>query len=247
MEIIAHRGASHDAPENTLAAINLGWRQDADAVEVDVHLSRDGQLVVIHDNNTRRTGRVNNKVSAQTLAELRGLDVGRWKGTQWSGQRIPTLEEVLAIVPEGRRLFLELKCGPEGIPELVRVAGTSRRRPSPIVAIGFSRQTMKQLKAQMLELEVCWIVRFRRNWKTGRRFPARDEMIAAAQEAGLDGVDMDAGGPVDAPLVNQLKAAGLKVYVWTVDSVARARRLVAANVDGITTNRPQWLRQKLAL
>src|SRR5947207_14965483 len=224
MEIIAHRGASHDAPENTLAAINLGWRQDADAVEVDVHLSRDGQLVVIHDNNTRRTGRVNNKVSAQTLAELRGLDVGRWKGKQWSGQRIPTLEEVLAIVPEGRRLFLELKCGPEGIPELVRVAGTSRRRPSPIVAIGFSRQTMKQLKAQMLELEVCWIVRFRRNWKTGRRFPARDEMIAAAHEAGLDGVDLDAGGPADAALVDQLKAAGLKVYVWTVDSVARARK-----------------------
>jgi len=246
MEIIAHRGASHDAPENSLAAVSLGWQQHADAVEVDVHLSRDGQLVVIHDNNTRRTGRLNKKVSEQTLAELRGLDVGRWKGKQWSGQRIPTLEEVLAIIPEGRRLFVEVKCGPEGIPELVHLAGTPLRRPPPMVAIGFSRQTMKQLKAQMLEMEVCWIIRFKRNWKTGRRFPTPEEMIAATRESRLDGVDLDAGGPVNARLVNQLKAAGLKVYVWTVDSVARARRLVAANVDGITTNRPQWLRQKLA-
>jgi glycerophosphoryl diester phosphodiesterase len=189
---------------------------------------------------------VNKKVSSQTLAELRALDVGRWKGKQWSDQRIPTLEEVLAIVPDGRRLFVEVKCGPDGIPEFARVAGASLRRPSPMVAIGFSRQTMKQLKAQMLELEVYWIIRARRSWKTGRRFPAADEMIAAAREAGLDGVDLDAGGPVNAGLVKHLKAARLKVYVWTVDSVARARRLVAANVDGITTNRPQWLRQKLA-
>ena len=89
-------------------------------------------------------------------------------------------------------------------------------------------------------------IRFRRNWNTGRRSRAIEELIATARETGLDGVDLDASGPVNAALVNQLKAAGLKVYVWTVDSPAKARKLVTAGVDGITTNRPGWLREKLA-
>src|SRR5215510_13578750 len=84
MDIIAHRGASFDAPENTLAAIHLGWKQQADAVEIDVQFSKDGHVVVIHDDNTRKTGGVRKKVSAQTLAQLKSLDVGRWKHAKWS-------------------------------------------------------------------------------------------------------------------------------------------------------------------
>jgi len=245
VEIIAHRGASHDAPENTLAAVQLAWQQQADAVEVDVRLSKDGQLVVIHDANTRRTAKVGRKVSDQTLAELRSLDAGRWKGRQWSGERIPTLDEVVATIPEGRRLFVELKCGPEAIAELTGIIRRRGQPPARINAISFSRAIVRQLKAELPELEACWICQFRRNWKTGRRLPGIDELIAIAQKAGLDGVDLNARGPVNARTVRKLKDAGLNVYVWTVDSPAQARKLVAAGVDGITTNRPGWLRQKL--
>src|SRR6478672_5367982 len=105
MQIIAHRGASFDAPENTLAAIRLGWDQGADGVEFDVRLSRDGQIVVIHDADTRRVANVDRLVSDQTVDELRQLDVGRWKGPQFAGERIPTLAEVLAIVPAGKTAF----------------------------------------------------------------------------------------------------------------------------------------------
>ena len=77
--IIAHRGASKDAPENTLAAIRLGWEQGADAGECDVHQSRDGHIVVIHDSTLRKTARVNRRVESLTLAELKELEVGRWK------------------------------------------------------------------------------------------------------------------------------------------------------------------------
>ena len=239
MEFIAHRGASHDAPENTLAAVRLAWQQRADAVEVDVRLSKDGRLVVIHDDSTNRTCAVNKKISEQTLAQLRPLDVGRWKGKQWSGERIPTFEEVLATVPEGKRLFVELKCGPEGISELVRIASSSTKPPTQIVAIGFSRQTMKQLKAEMPELEVCWISKFRRNWKAGGWSPATQQLVAAAQEAAI-------GHRLPTAAEDEtLKGAGLRVYVWTVDSPAKARQLAGAGVDGITTNRPGWLRQRL--
>src|SRR6266496_5116494 len=245
MEIIAHRGASRDAPENTLAAIRLAWQQAADAVEVDVQLSRDGKLVVIHDDNTRRSGGFARKVSAQTLDELRKLDVGRWKGKRWAGEKIPTVAEVLETVPDGKRLFVELKCGSDGILEFKREAKAAGKRPESIVAIGFSRETMRQLKADMPALEVCWISKLRRHWRTGRWLPAAGRLIAAAQEIGVDGLDLDARSPVNSALVEKLGAAGLKVYVWTVDSPAKAGKLVAAGVDGITTNRPGWLREKL--
>ncbi len=109
MKIIAHRGASFDAPENTLAAIRLAWQQQADAVEIDVHLSRDRHLVAIHDFNTRKTTGRNRPVARQTLAQLRTLDAGQWKHPRWRGEKIPTLEEVLATVPPGKRLFIEIK------------------------------------------------------------------------------------------------------------------------------------------
>src|SRR5258706_7289864 len=112
-EIIAHRGASHDSPVNTLAAVQLGWKQRADAVEIDVQFSKDNHIVVIHDDTTRKTGGLRRKVGEQTLAELRTLDVGRWKDARWRGEKIPTLAEVLATIPDQRRLFVDIKCGPE--------------------------------------------------------------------------------------------------------------------------------------
>src|SRR5437899_10037499 len=138
VEIIAHRGASHDAPENTLAAVNLAWQQNADAVEIDVHLSRDGQLVVIHDENTRKTAGWNKNVSEQTLPELRRLDVGRWKGRQWAGAKIPVLAEVLGALPAGKRLFIEVKSGDAFIPAFADEFARSRAKPEQIVLIGFS-------------------------------------------------------------------------------------------------------------
>ena len=109
MLIIAHRGASFDAPENTLAAVNLAWQQNADAVEVDVHLSRDGHLFVIHDADTRRTTGLDRKVAQLKLPQLPRHDAGRWKGAQWRGEKIPTLDEVLATVPRGKKIFIEIK------------------------------------------------------------------------------------------------------------------------------------------
>jgi len=245
VELIAHRGASYDAPENTLAAVNLAWQQNADAVEVDVHLSKDRKLVVIHDDNTRRTGGVDDKVSEQTLSKLRSLDVGCWKGKQWTGEKVPLLEEVLAAIPEGRRLFVELKCGPEGVSVFQKALSLSGTTPGPVVAISFSLDLVTRLKAGTPALEACWICKFRRNWNTGRWSPAADELISTLTMAGANGVDLDARGPVNSILVKKFKDAGLKVYVWTVDSPVEARRLFKAGVDGITTNRPGWLREKL--
>lgn len=243
IEIIAHRGASHDAPENTLASIQLGWKQNADAVEIDAQFSKDGHIVVIHDDNTHKTGGVRKKVSAQTLSELKALDVGRWKNPKCAGERIPTLLEALTTIPEGKRMFVEIKCGAECIPKFVEDFRQSGRKAMQVVPIGFSLETMKQLKAKLPELEICWIAEFMRTLRGWS--PTVERLIQQAKDAGLDGMDVSARGPVDKLSTEKVHAAGLKLYIWTVDSPAKARALAAAGVDGLTTNRPEWLRAKL--
>jgi glycerophosphoryl diester phosphodiesterase len=245
MDLIAHRGASHDAPENTLASVRLGWAQGADAVEVDVRQSRDGHIVVIHDAHTRRIAGVTRRVRAQTLEELRALDVGRWKHPRWAGEKAPALAEVIETVPPGKRLFVEIKCGPECLPQFVDTVKRSGKTPSQVVPIGFDLTTMKLVKWALAEWEVAWVQGFRRNWRGGWR-PTAEKLIVQAKEAGLDALDLGGRGPVNADFAAKVHGVGLKLYIWTVDSVGLARRLIAAGVDGITTNRPGWLREEIS-
>jgi glycerophosphoryl diester phosphodiesterase len=245
VEIIGHRGASHDAPENTLASIRLAWKQNADASETDVHLTKDGQIVVIHDFDTRRVGGLKRKVVDQTLSELKQLDIGRWKGEQWAGERIPTLAEYLAEIPKGKRLFIEIKCGPEIVPRLVEVIRGAHKRPEQTCLIGFSYEVMQAAKRELPELKCYWIVQLRKNRETGRWTPQLATLIRKAKDAGLDGIDFGDAPVLDRDFVGKVKQSGLGVYTWTVDSVQEAKRLEQAGVDGITTNRPGYLKESL--
>jgi len=245
MLIIAHRGASHDAPENTLASVNLAWAQGADAVEVDVQFSKDGHVVVFHDDNTRKTAGVAKKVCNQTLAELKALDVGRWKGAKWAGERIATIEEVLATVPNGKRLFIEIKCGPACLLPLAEAYRRSRLKPGQVALIGFSLATMKRAKQVLPQLEVAWVAEFKRNWRGGWT-PTVEHLANQSRLAGLDALDLSARGPWTPKLGTRIHKAGLKLYVWTVDTVAKAKQVIAAGADGITTNKPGWMRARLA-
>jgi len=247
LEISGHRGASHDAPENTLAAVNLAWKRGADSVEIDIYLSKDGHIVAIHDATTKRYGGPDRKVADQTLAELKSLDVGRWKDQKFTGERIPTLLEVLATIPPGKRLFIEIKAGAEIIPELKRVLKQSGRKPAEAALIGFSYKTMTAAKRVLPQHTAYWIVSVKRNKQTGVWSPAIDEMIEKTKAAKLDGLDLgNAPAVIDREYVQRVKRAGLGLYVWTVNDKNEARRLRDAGVDGITTDRPGWLRKSLA-
>jgi glycerophosphoryl diester phosphodiesterase len=244
VEIVAHRGASHDAPENTLAAFQLGWEQKTDAGETDLWLAKDGQIIISHDVSTKRTTGVEKRIPDATLAELRALDAGAWKGDQWKGQKLPTLAETLATMPAGKRFFLEIKCGVEILPELERGLKAWGKPRKQIVLIAFSYKVATEAKARFPDIEVAWLYDWKKDKDTGVKLSA-DEIIQRAKAAKVDGLDVEYKGPVDAEFVKKCKAAGLKVYAWTVDDAEAAKRLVAAGVDGITTNRPQWLREQL--
>ncbi|HEY1109705.1 MAG TPA: glycerophosphodiester phosphodiesterase family protein [Opitutaceae bacterium] len=242
MYLIAHRGASYDAPENTLSAVRLAWSQDADAVEVDVHLTSDGRLAVIHDDDARRTTRVERRVAELTLAELQRLDAGSWKGGAFAGEPVPSLDAALLLVPPGRRIFVEVKSGAEALRELVRSLMRCRLNPAQVVVIAFDFATASAAKRQLARCEVCWIVE--QDSVDGALGLA--EIVRRAREGKLDGLDLEAAWVDATPgLAAQVRAAGLKLYVWTVDDADLARRLEAAGVDGITTNRPGWLRAQL--
>jgi len=243
--LIAHRGASCDAPENTLASVNLAWQRNVDAVEVDLRLSKDGCAVVIHDDTTKRTGGKNAKVKEQTLQELKRLDVGRHKGGQWSDQRIPTFEEVLRTVPEDRLLFVDIKCGPEIFPELDADIGRSHVRPEQVVLMSFELDTAAAAKRRHPEICILWICDPAGSRRGGGRGSAAKRILAAARQAGLDGLNVKARRTVDAAFVGQLKAAEMKVFVWTVNRLAAARRFRELEVDGIVTDRPGWLGDRL--
>jgi glycerophosphoryl diester phosphodiesterase len=244
-DIIAHRGASYDAPENTLTSVKLGYEQKADAVEIDIYLSKDGQIVLLHDNNTKRITGVDKKVVDQTLEELRQQDAGRWKGAQFTGEKLPTLDEVIAAVPTGKRLVIEVKCGPEVIPALKRSLAKSGLPDSQFLIIAFSQPTLKEIKKALPRIEMYWLSSFRKEPETGIVSPTVDDLILKAKDAGVEGVNLAYRGPIDTAFVQKIKAAGLKCYAWTVDSPEDARRLIAAGIDGITTNRPAWLRQQV--
>jgi glycerophosphoryl diester phosphodiesterase len=246
VEIIAHRGASFDAPENTLAAMRLGYEQGADGVEIDIHLTKDNRVALLHDFDTLRVSGTKLVVSNTPLAELQKLNVGAWgKFTNQSfNEKIATLEEALQLVPAGKKLFIEVKTGPEIIPALAEALKISKSKPEQLIIITFNYESAKAAKKTFSRMKTYWLVGYAKDKTTGE-YPKLDETIAKAKAAGVDGVDLNFNWPLNKTTVGQIKAAGLECHVWTVDDPAKAKELADAGVDSITTNRPQWLREQL--
>jgi glycerophosphoryl diester phosphodiesterase len=243
VEIIGHRGASFDAPENTLAAIKLAWAQQADTAECDIFLTKDGKIVLLHDKDTKRVAGVDKKVVEQTLAELRLLDVGKWKGAKFAGEKIPTLDEVLTTVPAGKRLFIEVKTGPEIVPVLDRVLKASKLKPVQTPIISFNAEVIAEVKKARPDVAAYWVVSLKA--AKGKQPPTAEALIAKAKAINADGLDLSVAPVLDKAFAAKVKAAGLKLYVWTVNDIAEARRMTQIGVDGITTDRPGWLREQL--
>lgn len=245
--MIAHRGAAHDAPENTLAAFELAWRQGADGVEGDFRLTRDGAIVCIHDADTRRTAGEAVTVAEATLAELRRLDVGCWKGERWRGARIPTLDEVLAAVPDQGMVFLEIKCGPEILPPLKAALAASRVPPGQVVVVSFHEAVVVEAKRLLPRVKALWLTAFETDQKTREVHPSPETILETLATTGADGVGCSAHPAVDAALVQMLRAAHKELHVWTVDDVATAERFVHLGVDSLTSNRAGWLKRQLGM
>jgi len=239
--IIAHRGESFDAPENTLASINLAWERDDDAVEIDVQMTKDKKIVVIHDKSTLRTGGTFKRIASNYYSGLTKVDVGLFKGTKFNNEKIPLLDEVIDSIPEGKILFVEIKTDEKIVKPLVSLLANKNIKPSQIKFIGFGLNTMKLIKQLIPQFEVYWITG-KSKYKNTNKLKA---VINKCKSAGLNGLDVEAGKYLNEDVIQLVKKNGLKIYTWTVDDPVRGKQLLAAGINGITTNRASWMKRQM--
>lgn len=236
-QIVAHRGNSSEAPENTLAAFEAAVHARADAVEFDVQATADGVPVVVHDEALGRTVAGEGRVAAIPLKALQALDAGAWYDPAFAGQRVPTLAEVLELLHSTALQFhIELKTSQEAYPGLaeatirqVEVAGLAER----VTLSSFNHYTL--LAARHLAPGIpC----------AALTYAHLLEPWAYVRSHGLQALHVH-WGAVTPHLVKSCKQYGMPLRVWTVNDEALARRLMAWGVDGIITDRPGALRRFL--
>jgi glycerophosphoryl diester phosphodiesterase len=241
VDIVAHRGASADAPENTLPAFELAWERNADRIEGDFFLTSDNVIVCFHDKTTERLGGGNLKVSSTPYQQLQSLDVGAWKDPKWKGTKIPTLAEVLATLPADKgRMFIEIKDGVrivKPLAEQLNQAGVPRDR---LAIICFNQAVIAACKESMPTVDAIWLVSTKTYQKMGTA-----SMIKTAKRLGADGVDIQASHEITPELGKALRENGLQFHCWTVNNIPLARHMVKMGVDSITTDRPSVLKESL--
>lgn len=236
MLIIAHRGASGYAPENTIAAFQLAMDMKADGMELDLHLTKDGEVVICHDDDVQRTTNGQGLIKEMTLEQLRRLDAGSWYGESFGGVTIPTLQEFMALVADTNLLInLEIKNLPyyhKGIEERVIRSVHDHDMLDRIVISSFDHYAL----AETARLEP--------SMKLGVLFSTR--VIDPWDYAGRLPFDVYSLHPhysfVDEAYIRQSHAHGYKVYPYTVNEAEWAKPLAEVGLDGVITNVPDRFR-----
>lgn len=234
MLVIAHRGASAVEPENTLRAFALAIEMGAQMIELDLHRTRDGRVVVIHDDELSHTTNARGRVSQRTFDEVRQADAGR-------GERVPTLEETLELTRGRVQLYLEIKA-PAAAQETLRLVRAFGCEDEVLLA-SFDLELMRQLGNEVKDMEIGVILgtpslhpftRWREAcpWLALRHFPYQTLCMQVNMCSAL--------------LARKIKEQGKKLYVWTANSKADYARMLARHVDGIVTDLPDRLIEYLA-
>ncbi len=229
--VIAHRGASGYRPENTCAAYELAVEQAADMIEIDLHCTRDGAVVVAHDAELERIGG-RGEIGETTLAALRQLDAG-------GGEPVPTLAEVLDRFGGRIPFNLELKQAGAGayagLPAAVLEAVRARDLVEAPLFSSFYDPVLDELRRSAPDARIALLVSPR----------APGGWLERARALGAEAVNPERS-LVDAAFVERAHDAGLAVYVFTVDPEREMERLLALGVDGLFTNLPDRMRRLLA-
>ncbi|HAE22861.1 MAG TPA: hypothetical protein DCG47_11130 [Spirochaetaceae bacterium] len=247
---VAHRGGAALAPENTLAAFRSGIAQGADALELDIHLSQDGRLIVMHDPSVDRTTDGAGFIADLSLAELKALDAGaRFKGPAQVRQEIPTLEEVLALLAAAgnERIGLQVEIKPRadgsryaGIEEALVLALRAWRLVDRTAVISFDFPSLQAVKRLEPGLRV-YALAGKEFFKSAAAITP-DQVARSLANFGVDGVGVREQN-LDRGLYEALRRAGLVIGAWTVDEPTRMRQLAALGLDFITSNRPDLLKR----
>jgi glycerophosphoryl diester phosphodiesterase len=230
--VIAHRGFSGAAPENTLVAFSKAIETGCDMIELDVQLSRDGEVVVIHDDTLDRTTNGKGKVSQHTLQDLKRFDAGFWFGPQFTGERIPALKEVLELTCGKIPLTIELKKGDLGSYTIFDLADRAFAEVEKagcleqVVFSSFDRTAIERIMERNSRIPVAYI--YKKRWDSPLELTGKYPFpILSCRHNVLTKKNL-----------SKAQQAGLKVNVWTVDRESEIELFVDLGVDGIITNYP---------
>jgi glycerophosphoryl diester phosphodiesterase len=241
-KIIAHRGSSFYASENTLAAFKLAIKENAAGIEGDFRYTKDGYIVCIHDESSLRTSGVDLKIEESTLKEIRELEVGSWKDKKWKDEKIPLLTEILMLLPENRKFYIEIKSDVKIIPYLKEILKATTTVIENIHFISFDKEVIKQSKKEIPQYKAFWLTDFN---KENKENLTAVEILKVLKDIKADGVDCKATANVDEEFVSIMRNAGMELHCWTVDDVETAKCFVELGFDSITTNKPALLLQHL--
>lgn len=257
--VAAHRGEETLAPENTMASFELAWKQGDPAIELDIHLTKDGQVVVCHDADTFRTSGNKEKVVLKdaTLADIQKVDVGSFKGPQFAGQHCPTLKQVYDAMPPGTKCYTEIKSGIDVVPAFVDLYKASGKTPDQIIVISFHADALAASKKALPQLKHYLLASYKQDKATKEwpDHPGVEDWIAEAKKANADGLDLGANAGLTEARCKQVIDAGLELHVWTnsplnkantsVDDPKVAAQYVAWGAKSVTTNRAALIRESL--
>ncbi|WAC21368.1 glycerophosphodiester phosphodiesterase family protein [Luteolibacter sp. SL250] len=238
---VAHRGASHKAPENTIAAFKLAWEENADGIEGDFYLSKDGEVVCFHDKDLKRVAGREGKIEEMSWSELSTLDVGSWKSPDYKGEKIPRLADVLDLLKPGKLFYLEIKDGPEIVAPIGKILAEKKADPEQVIFIAFDAEVVKECRRQLPQFRAHWLSSLK-----GADEPGKAEAyVKELGSTGAQGFQFDWRAPVGAEWVKALKDRKYTITSWTVNDADAARRMIRYGVDFITTDRPAGLRAEL--
>ncbi|SNR69301.1 glycerophosphodiester phosphodiesterase [Desulfurobacterium atlanticum] len=236
MKVVAHRGASFYAPENTFAAFFLAVSQGADGIEMDVHITKDGEVVVIHDKTTERVGDRYFEVSEISWNELKKVDVGSYFGKEFKGEKIPLLKDVIRKF-KNVELYVEIKSGMETVEPVVSLL--RKVNGENIILFSFNYDLVKEIKKRLKDVRVLFIAEY--GYNVSEDSFVYDYLIELVKSAGLDGISTCSSLSHGRKLSEKLNNEDFIWNVWTVDNPYLAVQFKKLGVSSLTTNRPDWI------
>jgi len=232
VEIMAHRGASASAPENTMAAFRQAIKDGADWIELDVQETADGEVVVFHDSDFMKLAGRNLKIWDATIADLKQIDIGSWFSPEFSGERVPTLAEVLKECRGRIRVNIELK-----------YYGHDQQLEQRVVDIVESLEMSSEIMAMSLKIDgVRKLKAIRPDWKVGLLMSVAAGNLKKIE---TDFLAVNGAFSID-PIVRTAQKSAKDVYVWTVNDALTMSTMMSRGVDGILTDRPALARTVLS-
>lgn len=234
---IAHRGASGSAPENTLAAFKKAIEIGVDAVELDLHGTADGEIVVIHDASLNRTTNMRGQINQTTLARIKCADAGAWFDAAFTGEPVPTLTEALKCISSEAALYkrapiavLEIKDPLIGETVVEKIREVNMLEMA--VIISFHASVLQTVRAAEPRIPTGWLI----GNHNGSVFPA--QLCQQLAELGSSLLNVN-HLMITAEFAYEVRRRGITLWSWTVDSIDRMRQMKEFGVQGITSNHPE--------